>query len=77
MSWTPSTIPSFQVRDYFNTTGFERWNKIYGETDEVNKVQLDIRTGEPQPQRNLWESVLEREPGSVIDILILEETSRA
>lgn len=21
------------VRKYFNTTGFERWNKIYGETD--------------------------------------------
>jgi len=28
------------VRNYFNGTGFERWNKIYGETDEVNKVQL-------------------------------------
>ncbi len=34
-----------QVKQYFNTTGFERWRKIYGETDEVNKVQLDIRTG--------------------------------
>jgi SAM-dependent methyltransferase len=28
--------------------GFERWNKIYGETDDVNKVQLDIRTGHAQ-----------------------------
>ena len=27
------------VRNYFNGTGFERWNKIYGETDEVNKVR--------------------------------------
>lgn len=36
------------VRNYFNTAGFERWNKIYGETDEVNKVQLDIRTGHAQ-----------------------------
>ena len=26
------------VKKYFNTAGFERWNKIYGETDEVNKV---------------------------------------
>lgn len=26
------------VRSYFNGTGFERWNKIYGETDDVNKV---------------------------------------
>lgn len=33
------------VKNYFNTTGFERWRKIYGETDEVNKVQLDIRKG--------------------------------
>ena len=33
------------VKKYFNGTGFERWEKIYGETDEVNKVQLDIRTG--------------------------------
>ena len=26
------------VKQYFNTAGFERWNKIYGETDDVNKV---------------------------------------
>jgi magnesium-protoporphyrin O-methyltransferase len=26
------------VKSYFNGTGFERWNKIYGETDDVNKV---------------------------------------
>ena len=36
------------VREYFNTSGFERWRKIYGETDDVNKVQLDIRTGHAQ-----------------------------
>lgn len=36
------------VKKYFNTSGFERWNKIYGETDEVNKVQLDIRKGHAQ-----------------------------
>ena len=36
------------VKKYFNTSGFERWNKIYGETDEVNKVQLDIRNGHAQ-----------------------------
>ena len=28
------------VKTYFNGTGFERWNKIYGETDDVNKVLL-------------------------------------
>jgi len=34
-----------EVREYFNNVGFERWNKIYSESDEVNKVQLDIRDG--------------------------------
>ena len=36
------------VRNYFDTEGFSRWKKIYGETDEVNKVQLDIRNGHQQ-----------------------------
>lgn len=37
-----------EVREYFNNEGFSRWNKIYSETDDVNKVQLDIRTGHGQ-----------------------------
>jgi magnesium-protoporphyrin O-methyltransferase len=37
-----------EVREYFNTEGFSRWNKIYSESDEVNSVQLDIRTGHDQ-----------------------------
>lgn len=37
-----------EVREYFNTEGFSRWNKIYSETDDVNSVQLDIRTGHDQ-----------------------------
>jgi magnesium-protoporphyrin O-methyltransferase len=32
------------VREYFNATGFDRWQRIYGD-GEVNKVQLDIRSG--------------------------------
>ncbi|MEG3936843.1 magnesium protoporphyrin IX methyltransferase [Microcoleus sp. S36b_A3] len=32
------------VRQYFNSTGFDRWQRIYGD-GKVNKVQLDIRTG--------------------------------
>jgi hypothetical protein len=40
--------PVTQVKNYFNTDGFNRWQKIYGETDEVNKVQLDIRQGHAQ-----------------------------
>ena len=35
------------VRDYFNSVGFDRWRRIYGEGD-VNKVQRDIRTGHQQ-----------------------------
>ena len=33
------------VKDYFNQTGFDRWRRIYGETDDVNKVQKKIRIG--------------------------------
>ncbi len=36
------------VREYFNATGFDRWRRIYGTTDDVNKVQLDIRQGHQQ-----------------------------
>ncbi|MBK4731846.1 magnesium protoporphyrin IX methyltransferase [Oxynema sp. CENA135] len=35
------------VKDYFNATGFDRWRRIYG-TEQVNKVQLDIRKGHQQ-----------------------------
>ena len=26
------------VKGYFNSVGFERWNKIYGTTDEISSV---------------------------------------
>jgi magnesium-protoporphyrin O-methyltransferase len=35
------------VRDYFNSTGFDRWRRIYGDGD-VNTVQKDIRVGHQQ-----------------------------
>jgi magnesium-protoporphyrin O-methyltransferase len=35
------------VREYFNSTGFERWQKIYGK-GPVNRVQQSIRTGHQQ-----------------------------
>ena len=35
------------VKEYFNAIGFDRWRRIYGD-GEVNKVQLDIRTGHQQ-----------------------------
>lgn len=37
-----------EVREYFNTEGFNRWNKIYSESDDVNSVQMDIRDGHAQ-----------------------------
>ena len=37
-----------EVREYFNTEGFQRWNKIYSESDDVNGVQMDIRNGHDQ-----------------------------
>lgn len=40
-----STDDKTEVREYFNNEGFSRWNKIYSESEEVNSVQLDIRTG--------------------------------
>ena len=36
------------VKDYFNQQGFDRWRRIYGETEDVNKVQKDIRIGHQQ-----------------------------
>ena len=53
--WTPLTPDKLMnvaddktvVQDYFNSTGFDRWRRIYGD-GEVNKVQLDIRTGHQQ-----------------------------
>ncbi len=41
----PKLAEKAEVRDYFNSTGFERWNRIYSDSDEVNKVQRNIRIG--------------------------------
>lgn len=44
---TTTTDDKTIVREYFNSTGFDRWRRIYGD-GEVNKVQLDIRKGHQQ-----------------------------
>jgi len=31
------------VRDYFKNFEFQRWRKIHGENDDVNRVHMDIR----------------------------------
>jgi len=48
MKLASSVDDKTEVREYFNTEGFSRWNKIYSESDEVNGVQLDIRDGHGQ-----------------------------
>ncbi|KAH9300938.1 hypothetical protein KI387_012521 [Taxus chinensis] len=45
------------VRKYFNTAGFDRWKRIYGETDDVNSVQLDIREGHAQTVEKVLQMV--------------------
>jgi magnesium-protoporphyrin O-methyltransferase len=39
------TAEKEEVRTYFESTGFERWNRIYSDSAEVNNVQRNIRLG--------------------------------
>ncbi|XP_073022998.1 magnesium protoporphyrin IX methyltransferase, chloroplastic [Primulina eburnea] len=50
------------VREYFNNDGFQRWRRIYGETDDVNKVQLDIRIGHSKTVENAMKMLLDEGP---------------
>ena len=34
-----------EVQSYFNGMGFDRWNRIYSDSDDVNNVQRNIRIG--------------------------------
>ncbi len=34
-----------EVASYFNGMGFQRWKRIYSDSEEVNKVQRNIRVG--------------------------------
>lgn len=52
-----------EVTEYFNNNGFDRWNKIYSESEEVNDVQRDIRTGHGQTIEKVQNSRAET-PGS-------------
>ncbi|KAK0583626.1 hypothetical protein LWI29_000438 [Acer saccharum] len=50
------------VREYFNNSGFQRWKKIYGETDDVNKVQPDIRLGHSKKVENAMAMLTDEGP---------------
>lgn len=65
---TNSTIDDKAVvREYFNATGFERWQRIYGD-GEVNKVQANIRTGHQKTIDNVLEWFAEDESLSQITV---------
>lgn len=58
------------VREYFNSTGFERWRKIYGETDEVNRVQKDIRIGHAKTVENAM--LMLKDEGSLAGVTVCD-----
>ncbi|XP_050221697.1 magnesium protoporphyrin IX methyltransferase, chloroplastic [Mercurialis annua] len=58
------------VREYFNNTGFQRWKKIYGETDEVNRVQRDIRLGHSKTVENVLQML--KDEGSLKGVTVCD-----
>lgn len=42
-----------EVKEYFESTGFDRWNRIYSESEDVNKVQRNIRIGHQKTVDNV------------------------
>ena len=38
-------LEKIEVKDYFNGVGFDRWKRIYSQSDDVNTVQKNIRKG--------------------------------
>ena len=58
------------VKDYFNQKGFDRWRRIYGETDDVNKVQKKIRQGHQQTIDTVIEWL--KDDGNLADITVCD-----
>tara|TARA_B100000674_G_C37723730_1_gene861006 strand:- start:162 stop:860 length:699 start_codon:yes stop_codon:yes gene_type:complete len=42
---TNENLEKKEVKEYFNGTGFDRWKRIYSQSDDVNTVQKNIRVG--------------------------------
>ena len=55
-------VEKAEVTSYFNGTGFERWNRIYSETEEVNKVQKNIRKGHQKTVDDVLQWINESKP---------------
>ncbi|XP_021673367.2 magnesium protoporphyrin IX methyltransferase, chloroplastic [Hevea brasiliensis] len=58
------------VKEYFNNSGFQRWKKIYGETDDVNRVQLDIRLGHSKTVENVLKML--KDEGSLEGVTVCD-----
>ncbi|KAG9445173.1 hypothetical protein H6P81_016513 [Aristolochia fimbriata] len=58
------------VREYFNNSGFQRWKKIYGDGDDVNRVQLDIRLGHSKTVENVMKML--KDEGSLEGVTVCD-----
>ncbi|MEM8723186.1 MAG: magnesium protoporphyrin IX methyltransferase [Cyanobacteria bacterium P01_G01_bin.39] len=58
------------VKEYFNQKGFDRWRRIYGKTDDVNKVQKKIRQGHQQTIDTVVEWL--KDDGNLADLTICD-----
>lgn len=56
------------VKEYFNNDGFQRWRRIYGDTDDVNKVQRDIRLGHSKTVESVMKMLLDEGPLSGVTV---------
>jgi magnesium-protoporphyrin O-methyltransferase len=52
-SQTDKQAEKQEVKGYFETTGFDRWNRIYSESNDVNRVQRNIRIGHQKTVDNV------------------------
>ena len=43
-----------EVKGYFETTGFDRWNRIYSESDDVNKCSATSASATRKPWMKCW-----------------------
>jgi magnesium-protoporphyrin O-methyltransferase len=50
---TETAAEKAEVKSYFESTGFDRWNRIYSDSDDVNKVQRNIRLGHQKTVDNV------------------------
>ena len=46
------------MKGYFNSVGFERWNKIYGTTDEISSVSPVKPHVEPAHKRSRLHAIV-------------------